>query len=87
MLTTYPDSVYLLLDSLVNENDLDEACFAKSCLLISKAADKINGKLLSIADYEKSIAWYNSNGEEADRAQILFIWDVLIRRKCNMKKL
>ncbi|MCL3852132.1 hypothetical protein M1P97_12620 [Parabacteroides sp. GYB001] len=72
LLTTYPDSVYLLLDSLVNENDLDEACFAKSCLLISKAADKINGKLLSIADYEKSIAWYNSNGEEADRAQILF---------------
>lgn len=72
LLTTYPDSVYLLLDSLVNENDLDEACFAKSCLLISKAADKINEKLLSIADYEKSIAWYNSNGEEVDRAQILF---------------
>ena len=55
LLWEYPDSVYLLLDSLINENDLDEACFAKSCLIISKAADKIDKRLLSVTDYEKAL--------------------------------
>ena len=70
LLWEYPDSVYLLLDSLINENDLDEACFAKSCLIISKAADKIDKRLLSVTDYEKALYWYIDHGDIDGQGQI-----------------
>lgn len=72
LLDLYPDSVYFLLENLIYESDLDEACFAKTCLLLSKAADKIDENLLSVADYEKSVIWYSRNGDEVDQAYIFF---------------
>lgn len=70
LLDVYPDSAYFLLNNLIVENDLDEASFAKSCLLISKAADKIDKKLLGVTDYERGLSWYTDHEEIDKQAQI-----------------
>ena len=70
LLDLYPDSVYFVLDSLINENDLNEICFAKSCLLVSKAADKTDKRLLSVTDYEKVLCWYIDCGTIDEQGQI-----------------
>lgn len=70
LLASQPDSVYFFLDSLINECDLSEACFAKSCLLISKSADKISQRLRSVDDYEKAQIWFNDHGGIKDKASI-----------------
>lgn len=70
LLALHPDSVYFILDSLINEYDLDDAYFAKSCLLVSKSADKIGQNIRCVDDYKKALMWFNNNGAIIDKAFI-----------------
>lgn len=70
LLKNCPDSAYVLLDSLLSSDDLSDASFAKSCLLISESADLLHKELLDIQDYERAKIWFCNNGTVQEQALI-----------------
>ncbi len=70
LLNSNPDSVFSILQRLPFPEKLDDASFARWCMLSGKVTDKINTPILSALYFQRALTWFEKHGTKEEQAQI-----------------
>ena len=70
LLNSNPDSVFSILQRLPFPEKLDDASFARWCMLSGKVTDKINTPILSALYFQRALTWFEKHGTKEEQAKI-----------------